>query len=44
MISHEYGAHSALVDMIMNAVDHHDGLDQGHDWDNKLKKYLDNFY
>ena len=44
MISHEYGAHSALVDMIMTAVDVHDGIDKGHDYDNKIRKYLDNLY
>jgi len=28
----------------MEAVLRHDGRDDGHEWDNKMKKYLDAFY
>ncbi len=44
MISHEYGAHSALFGMIMNAVEKHDATDDGHHIDKNIKKVLDNFY
>lgn len=30
--------------MITEAVEVHNGTDDDHDWDKKVKKYMDNFY
>ena len=44
MITQEYLSHSQLVEMITEAVEVHNGVDDLHDFDKRVKKYMDNFY